>query len=329
MIESLLSGGQQGRTYFPESGPGNKYLRRGTEEIGYFGTVTDTELFAGWEIATFLNLNAGIADKISNNTWMKFIYKGKFLFVCKEFIRYSLSWNDIYNVGAMYGVKGPGLYPVSGSPADQWKIMLKQEAGVSVPWKLAVRTMKGANVDPYVGVDYTAFGLAEGNEYNDLMYRLLAVGTNSRPNTGIFEQWVGDTELAGGFAQYTILQETSVANVGVCMFRGPTGTTLGGNKATTRAAIDGYRPVLELITGDNVFSPYRVYSQYTGNMGPLSVTGEFVDVVQNPFQLRAEDPSTVKLPLVQSVSFVDVAMPPSKVTVVNPLYPVSMTFTRT
>ena len=330
MIELLLSSGNQGRLYFPESGPGNKTLRAGTEDIGYFGTVTSVELFAGWELTSFLGLTAGITNKDTNNTWMKFIYKGKFLFVCKELVRYNLSWNDLYKAGAMYGVKGNGPYPVSGFATDQWKVLVKEESGVSVPWKLAIRSMKGASVDPYVGVDYAAFGLAEGNEYNDLIYRLLSVGANGRPNTGVFEQWTGGTDLGDANAQYTILQETSAANVANAMVRGPTGTTLQATKATIRGSQDAWRPVLELVeSDDNAFNPYQLHSQYTGNAGPLSVTGTFVDVVQNPFRFMVDDAATIKGPVLQSVTFVDAVYTPSKLSVANSLYPVAMTFTRT
>lgn len=329
MYELLMSSVNKGQSYFPDSGPGNKILKKGNSDIGYFGTVTSTELFAGWELSTALGFTAGTVYKEDANTWMKFIYKGKYLFVCKEITRFNLSWNDIYKAGAMYGIKGPGPYPVAGSAKDQFNIMVKEEAGVSMPWKLVIRSLKGANVDPYVGVDYTAFGLAEGNEFNDLIFRLLAVGANGRPNTGIFETWPG-ADLMMGTGQNTILQETSQANVANAMVRGATGTTIQAVKATVRAAADGWRPVLELVPGSDVaFNPYRLYSQYTGNNGPLSVTGLMVDPVMNPFQLRADDNATTRIVAMTSVAIFEAVYTPRQVTVSNPITPVSMTFTRT
>jgi hypothetical protein len=330
MFEILIASGvNKGQTYFPDSGPGNKSLRKGNSEIGYFGTLSSTELFAGWELSTALGFTAGTVNREVDNTWMKFIYKGKYLFVCKEITRNNLSWNDIYKAGAMYGVKGNGPYPVAGSSKEQFNIMVKEEAGVSLPWKLVIRSLKGANVDPYAGVDYTAFGLAEGNEYNDLIYRLLAVGTNSRPNTGVFETWPG-ADLGTGTGQNTILQETSSANVANAMARGNTGSTGGITKATVRVAADGWRPVLELIPdGTVVFGPYRPYMEYTGNAGPLSVSGSFVDVVYNPQVLQVDDGGAAKIPYVTSITFVDVAQTPQDVTIANTLTSVSMTFTRT
>lgn len=331
MFEMLLSTVARGQTYFPNSGPGRKTLLKGTETIGYFGTLTSAELFDGWEVSSFLGLTAGLVNKEVGNVWMKYIYRGKFLFVCKDIVRTSVTWNDLYKVGAIYGAKGTGLYPVAGFPTDQFRVMLKEEAGYPVPWKLAVRVLKGAPADPYVGVDYTAMGLiADGIEYNDLIYRLLTLNANGRPNTAIFESFsgadLGNTAAGGG---YTVLQETSQDNVNNTHVRGATGTSITSTKATVSAGREAWRPVLELVTGDPVFSPYRVYQEFTGNAGPLSVTGAFVDVVQNPFQVMAVDEAAIKGPNIQSSTFVDVAFSPNNLTVANPLYPVAMTFVRT
>jgi len=330
MFEMLLGTGNTGQTYFPNSGPGRKTLLKGTADIGYFGTLSSAELFAGWEISSFLGLTAGIVNKETDNTWMKYIYRGKFLFVAKELLRTSVTWNDLYKVGAVYGTKDNGLYPVAGSATNQFQVMLKEEAGQSIPWKLAVRCLKGALADPYVGTDYTAMGLvADGVEYNDLIYRLLPLNANSRPNTAIFEQFptvdLGSGAAGGG---YTVLQETSQANVANTHVRGVTGSSLSSIKATVSAGREAWRPVFELIDDGSVFNPYRLFSQYTGNAGPLSVTGAFVDVVQNPFQLLSDDGGGAKTLAIQSVTFVDVVRRPKDLTVVNPLVPVSMSFTR-
>ncbi|MCY1454112.1 hypothetical protein D9M71_711530 [compost metagenome] len=88
--------------------------------------------------------------------------------------------------------------------------------------------------------------------------------------------------------------------------------------------------MLELISGDDyVFNPYKLYQQYTGNQGPLSVAGQFVDVVYNPTQIKTAETGTVKMVNVTAVTFVDVAAGPKDLTVVNPLSSISMTFTRT
>ena len=329
MFELLLNVGNSGQQFFPDSGPGNKILRAGNKDIGYFGTLTSTELFSGWEVSSALGFTAGLVNKESDNTWMKFIYYGKFLFVCKEFTRYNLSWNDVYKAGAMYGVKGNGPYPVAGFAKDQWTVMVKEEAGVAIPWKLVPRTIRGANVDPYVGVDYTAFGLAEGNEHNDLIYRLLAVNANGRPNTGIFEKWPGTDLGTSAPTGQGFIQETSASNTANTMVRGPTGVTTSAPKATVRASTDSWRPVLELVGPDNVFNPYRLYQEYTGNQGPLSIAGQFVNVVYNPTQLQSDDGGAAKMINITAVTFVDVAHRPRDLTIVNPLVPVSMTFTRT
>lgn len=329
MNELLLSTGAMGQQYFPNSGPGRKTLKAGNEQIGYFGTLSSVELFQGWEVSSALGFTAGSVNKEADNIWMKFIYHGKFLFVCKEYTRYNLSWDDVYKAGAMYGLKGNGPYPVAGFAKDQWTVMVKEESGVAIPWKLVPRTIHGTSVDPYVGVDYTAFGFAEGNEHNDLIFRLLTDGANSRPNTGIFEKWTGAELGISGNTNYGFIQETSVANVANSMVRGPTGSTVNSPKATIGASTGGWRPVLELVGDDNAFNPYRLYQEYTGNQGPLSIAGQFIDVVYSPTQFKVTDGAAILAPAVQSVAFVDYARRPQNLAVANPIYPVAMSFTRT
>jgi hypothetical protein len=126
MLEALLMGVKTGQQYFPNSGPGNKTLKAGDVNIGYFGAVTSAELFNGWEVSTAVSLTAGSAFNDTNTTWLKFVYNGKFLFIAKEPVRRQLAWDDIYKAGAVYGVKGNGPYPTPGSPTDQWRIMVKK-----------------------------------------------------------------------------------------------------------------------------------------------------------------------------------------------------------
>jgi hypothetical protein len=165
-----------------------------------------------------------------------------------------------------------------------------------------------------------------GFEWNDLMYRLIS--GSGLVNGGLFEQWAY-TVIHPSTATATLIQETSNANVLQGFYRQGPGNTVVGAKASVMATDTAWRPVLELVDSDmNVFNPYNLYSEYTGNAGPLSMTGAFIDVVQNPFQLLSDEGGIAKMPVIQSVAFVDMVRRPSNLTVVNPLVPVSMSFAR-
>jgi hypothetical protein len=326
MNELLLSSGNQGQMYFPNSGPGTKVLKAGDATIGWFGIVTGAELFQGWEVSTALSLSAGTVLNETNNNWLKFVYQGKYLFIAEKVWRYNLTWNDLYLAGGVYGVKGNGTYPMPSNATSQWKVMIKPEAGYDVPWKMSIRTLQGATADPFAPGDLNALKLATGNEYNDLLYRL--INSAGLPNMGVFEQWA-ITALGAAPALNTLCKESSSANTLQTLTRSTNGTTAVGAKATVISTDTGWRPVLELLDSDaNAFNPYRLYSEYTGNAGPLSVTGSFVDVVYSPTLFRVTDTDTPKINI-QSVAIVDAAQPPSNLRVANPLNSVSMTFTRT
>ena len=324
MFEMLLSSGKAALKSYPKSGPGIKTLKAGNETIGYFGLVSGSELFQGSDISAKVNLQAGLAFNDTNTQWMKFIYNGKFLFIAQQPIRRNLSWNDVYSAGAMYGVKGPGPYPMPGNPVDQYPLMIKYES--TTAWKFVVRTISGAT-EPFNPSDTNALKLATGNEHNDLLYRMVDVA--GLPNTGVFEK-NAYTLLSPSTATATILKETSSTNVLNGSVRMANGTTLVGAKNTPQATDAAWRPVLELLDDDlTVYDPYFLYPEYPGARGPLTVAGTSVDYTSNPVQLIADDQNTIKATHMQSVAIVDPVQWPKNLYTSFPISPVTMTFART
>lgn len=84
--------------------PGNKTVIAGTSDYGFFGEVTATELFSGDELATLLGLTAGISQN-SDAGWLKVIDGSKMLLIAKKTLRSSTLWNNINDVGAVWGKK--------------------------------------------------------------------------------------------------------------------------------------------------------------------------------------------------------------------------------
>lgn len=81
--------------------PGEKMLKVGTMEQGYFGVVTNG-LPSGTELASKCGITAGTAQ-YSNEGYLKFAYKGKILFKSKKPFRHSISWDDINNKDCVFG----------------------------------------------------------------------------------------------------------------------------------------------------------------------------------------------------------------------------------
>lgn len=114
MLEALMSSGMgQGQTY-PDSGPGPKTLKNGSTELGYFGEVGAVDLFKLSELRRQLNFWAG-TDSSLNPTWIKMFVAGKVIFFPTQTPAVSISWNQLYAAGLVYGTDSNGVVP--GSPA--------------------------------------------------------------------------------------------------------------------------------------------------------------------------------------------------------------------
>lgn len=83
MIELLLKP-TNGLQYYPNSGPGTKYLRQGDTDLGVFGEVPESDI--GLFPALLDRVNVPSADRLynplgANNTWIKMFYKGKVIYL--------------------------------------------------------------------------------------------------------------------------------------------------------------------------------------------------------------------------------------------------------
>lgn len=102
--------------------PGSEHIVAGDKNIGFYGFVKTEEFgtidstgkpFDGGNLAEAIGLTEG--DVLFNNPqWLKFSYRGKVQFVPMRPLRYGVSWDDIYNVGAVYGTNTNGYLPPSG-----------------------------------------------------------------------------------------------------------------------------------------------------------------------------------------------------------------------
>lgn len=105
--------------------PGNKALMAGDNENGFYGFVQPHEFgviqdnlesnqdFNGKNLALAIGLSSGTSQH-ENTSWMKFSRNGEIYFVPVKPIRHTLSWNSIYNQGAVYGDDTMGVNPPNG-----------------------------------------------------------------------------------------------------------------------------------------------------------------------------------------------------------------------
>lgn len=105
--------------------PGNNFLIAGDRNAGFYGFVQPKEFgkiasnpeesqeFNGVNLALALGLTNGNAIN-SDSAWMKFSWKGKVLFVPVKPLRHSITWEAIYNAGAVYGDDTIGTLPPKG-----------------------------------------------------------------------------------------------------------------------------------------------------------------------------------------------------------------------
>ena len=103
----------------------SKKLFAGNSKAGFYGFVQPSDFgeiednpegsktFNGDNLALAVGISQG-TSQFSDTSWMKFSWNGKILFVPVKTLRYSISWNAIYNAGAVYGDDSVGICPPNG-----------------------------------------------------------------------------------------------------------------------------------------------------------------------------------------------------------------------
>ena len=230
-------------------GPGPLELIAGDMTAGFFGEVPTSELITGNDLATAIGLTQGTAQ-FSNEPWLKFALDDNIIYVAKKPYRHTVSWENIYQAGAVYGTNDNGYNPSGGNRI--------QDANINVDgFSLDVTLLKGANTDT-TGSDDTGYDLAytHTSEWNRLMYPIHSgIHTNANnPSTPSvpYAQWAtySDSDLlvhnSFGNGSYSWVQETPATST-QRLYRGYLGVT----HVTRTTAADnrtpfGWRPCLRL-----------------------------------------------------------------------------------
>ena len=230
--------------------PGPQQLIAGDMTAGFFGEVPTTELITGDDLATQIGLTAGTAQH-SNEPWLKFALDDNIIYVAKKPYRHSISWQHIYQSGAVYGTNDNGYNPSGGNRL--------QDANISVDgYSLDVTLLRGANTDPaiFTGAGYD-MDYTHTSEWNRLMYPIHS-GVHTEANNPStpsvpYAQWASysDSDLlvhnSFGSGTYSWVQETQNTDTSRRFLRGYFGVTyVGSGTATTASSNFGWRPALRL-----------------------------------------------------------------------------------
>jgi len=230
-------------------GPGGQELIAGDMTAGFFGEVPTSELITGDDLAIQIGLTQG-TTQFSNEPWLKFALDGNIIYVAKKAYRHSVSWEHIYQAGAVYGTNDNGSNPSGANRI--------QDANINVDgYSLDVTLLRGANTDP-TGTDNAGYDIdyTHTSEWNRLMYPIhsgvhTSINNPSTPSVP-YAQWVSysDEDLlvhnSFGSGSYSWTQETpstSANRLGRGVF-GVTRVLL--NTATYLNTNNGWRPALRL-----------------------------------------------------------------------------------
>ena len=247
------------RAYAPPMGHGSETLVAGDSTWGFYGEVASTDFITGDALASAIGLSAGTSQH-NTSDWLKFASNGQVILVPKLTFRHSVSWEQIYQAGAVYGDDTNGSNPSGAARL--------QDAVVTVDgFDYRVRLLRGAGADPTVqGADGLWYGydidLSHGSEWNRLLYPIHSgvhtdannPTTHSDPNATPFGSWASysDADLlvhnSFGNGSYSWCQETNGDNTDNRVIRGYNGVSFFfRNTATATNAFYGWRPALELV----------------------------------------------------------------------------------
>ena len=113
--------------YYPNSGPGPKYLRVGNTAMGYFGLIQGSDFITRQQVCDRAFLKTKVtAVTAADDVWAKFFYQGKVIYFPTKYIVAGIRWADVYNEGLVYGTNDNGKFtPNSQSARNQYRTVKK------------------------------------------------------------------------------------------------------------------------------------------------------------------------------------------------------------
>lgn len=277
---------------FPESGPGTKVMLIGDMNEGYFGIVSEAELFSPQAMLDGINkdsttVKGSLNGVPANRFWYKFARDGKILYLA-NYNHINIVWQDLYARGAAYEVDVPAnkQHPQDKVIVRQRLAMKKEENGRD--WFLSPCMPKLSGNDTW---DYAAINQAPDptGDVARLFAKIVSAGGYA---TG---EWDGQTIDGSGFWFSTVSANNPAMAFGSSM------VGLNQGMYNTATFTGGWRPVLELVNADDVAIPLEnVYGSPTGVLRkPLfSIDPDTGDVLLNVSDVEWAIQGNLRRPLV-------------------------------
>lgn len=232
----------------PRKGPGPTAVQIGDFAYGYFGTLTSGEFINTNDLRAAIGLTIGTINQ-QGPLWHKWIRNGKVLYIPNGPLGGNISWKTLYDLGAVYGVDGPGPSNAGANVNQSAKVTIAGD-------QFRIRCMTGFDDTlvrypgtPAVGEPTELWP----NEWNDLVYPLSMYCPDLQRMANVQQATVADLGMAlTGVTQGSIVQERIAAgNTANNLIRGNTAANRTGpaNRAagTWNGVTYGWWPVLELI----------------------------------------------------------------------------------
>lgn len=244
MLEMLVGGG--GKPYYPKSGPGPKTLQYGNDQAGYFGTLTQSQLFTPTELYNQLNIPLLGPSTDATMLWGKFYYRGAVVYLPTRPLNtppQAFNWEMLYQMGLVYGTDNDGPFPSPvGSPYNQRTLVVKKLEGKVAGFK--VKLPAAGSKDPL------AAGTSTTGELGELLANILAIGVGS--GSGKWDS-LDPTVVnlnVGFMTQSSITGVTANTAYSRWINNQPNSFTVAGYSKTSYSVSVLWWPVLEYINPD-------------------------------------------------------------------------------
>ena len=175
-------------------------------DTGYFGHVPSTSLIGGDSLATTVGLTAGTAQNDTTG-YFKFYWHGILLYVCKQSIRHTVSWDQMNAVNVIYGkdMGGTGLKTVTVG-SNTYAVQLLLGSGKSPEDTVTYWSDFGTQTEAVFNRNVKA-ELGRGSQWNDLIYRVNThVPTNrwvDQIDDANYRNLTGGVQIGTNWANYT------------------------------------------------------------------------------------------------------------------------------
>lgn len=232
---SLVAGSNQSYSsnyevgHFSTTGPGPQDLMRGTWKRGFFGVVTEEEMFSWAEIKTQCGFTTN-PSQAKTNGWLKLAYNGKVLFWPLNIYTSKMSFKEIYDRGCALGEDTIGTFPPTWAMTGYNTVQNKKITRDG--FEFLVRLPRPADKTKY----YSSFAALGVDEIGDLMPMLTSAAGGGETPAG--RENLYDLVYTTSFGVVGAFYNASYVLVLTSSYAVSYATPLAGND---------YRPLLELI----------------------------------------------------------------------------------